>query len=142
MTTARSWVIELPPGTPILTANDRLNRYAANRQVRDLKRLMITLTALHRVPPVDGAVIVVEYQPPPRLKKHRHPLASARIEDNDNLAPTAKALVDGLVKAGVLVGDSRKRVTSSTRLLADTHPRGQVRVHITEAAPGRLRRPE
>ena len=33
----RTWTIEMEPGTPIISANHRLNRYALNRQVQDLK---------------------------------------------------------------------------------------------------------
>ena len=133
----RTWVIELPPGTEIRTANDRGNVYALNAVTQALKTLMVDLvTKIHKLPRIERAYIVVEYQPPPKRKQDRHPLASKRIEDQDNLAPTAKALVDGLVKAGVLPGDSRKRVRSELRLLAETHPRGLVRVRITEVTDG------
>jgi hypothetical protein len=133
----RAWVIELPAGEPILTANHHMNRYAANRRVQDLKGLMIRLAQVHKLPRLEAATVTVEYRSPPRRKADRHPLASDRVEDHDALYPTRKALVDGLVKAGVLADDNRKRVTNSgCRILPETHPMGLLRVVITEVAAG------
>ncbi len=132
MTEGRTWIIELPPGTTVLTANDRMNRYAANK-VRQPLRLAVALKARQqKIPALERIQVVVEYTPPPRLKKDRHPLASSRIEDEDNLAPTAKTCVDGLVLAKVLPGDSVKRVRSQCHLLTSTCPMGQLRIIITE----------
>ena len=67
-------MIELPAGEPILTANHRLNKYAANRRTQDLKQLMIRLCRdVHRIPRLDHATIAVEYMAPPRRKADRHP---------------------------------------------------------------------
>ena len=129
----RSWTLELPPGTPILTANHRLNRYVAQAQINALQAVAIQLARTHRLPPIGYAEVLAEYNPPPRRRKDRHPLASERIEDSDNLQPTAKALVDGLRKAGVWPSDSRKWVRHVVcEVLPQTHPRGQVRLTITE----------
>ena len=132
----RAWTIELPPGTPILTANHRNNRYAAQRRINELQEAAIHLARAHRLPEIPRAVVLVTYAPPPRLKRDRHPFASERIEDSENLQPTAKALVDGFRKAGVFPhGDSRKYVGwVNCVVLPGSHPRGQVTVHITEVA--------
>lgn len=133
-TTARTWTVELPPGTEILSANHRMNRYAAQRRINALQGVAIQLATKYKLPAIAHATVLVTYEPPPRLTKDRHPLASQRIEDSENLQPTAKALVDGLVKAGVFpAGDSRKRIDWVTCvLLPETHPRGLVRLTITE----------
>ncbi len=133
---SRTWTLELPPGTPFLTANNRDHWSARQRTTANLHACIKTLVVMHKVPAIERADITVQYEPPPRLKRDRGFMASPRVEDQDNLAPAAKALVDGLVQAGVLPGDSRKRVRSSTELLADTNPRGLLRVVITEVTDG------
>ena len=127
----------MEPGTPIISANHRLNRYALNRQVQDLKdRIGGLIACRHRLPRITAADIVVEYVSPPRLRHLRHPLASDCILDADNIAPTGKALVDGIRACGILPADSKRYVRSVRYILADeTHPRGLLRVHITEAEP-------
>lgn len=133
-TTARTWTLELPAGTPILTANHRMNRYAANTRIKDLKKAITDMAMVQRLPVIGRCDVLVEYLPPPRRRRDRHPFASERIEDGDNLYPTSKALVDGLAACGTFGGaDSRRRVPQSTcRVLPQTHPRGLVRIHLTE----------
>jgi crossover junction endodeoxyribonuclease RusA len=132
--TARTWTLELPPGTPILSANHRMHRYAAARRIKELNAAAILLTRVAKLPVIGRATVLVLYLPPPRLKRDRHPLASDRIEDSENLAPTSKAVVDGLVRGGVFASDSRKYVPRvAYEVLAETHPRGLVRIVITEA---------
>lgn len=128
----RSWVIDLTPGTPILSANSRLHRYARNRRTQDLKEQIRLLALNAGIPRLERADIEVLYFSPPRLVRQRHPLASDCITDHDNLAPTAKALVDGVVKAGVLRADTKRYVRSWCGLAEQTHDRGLVRVTITE----------
>lgn len=137
-TTARTWTVDLPAGTPILSANHRMNRYAAQRRINALQGVAIQLARQNKLPAIAHATVLVTYEPPPRLKRDRHPLASERIEDSENLQPTAKALVDGLVKAGVFpAGDSRKRVAwVNCVLMPETHPCGLVRLTITEVTDG------
>ena len=133
--TPRSYTIELPPGTPIISGNNRLNRYAKNRRIKDLHRLIAQLTL--RWQPITGPVdITVEYASPPLRKAKRHPLASECILDHDNLWPTYKACCDGLVRAGVLKGDTKRYVGPGRVVIADeTHPRGLLRVTISEVTP-------
>jgi hypothetical protein len=133
--TPRTFVIDMEPGTPIISANNRLNYYARNRLTQELKA-KIGAVARGKIPPLGRADITVTYFSPPRLKRMRHPLASDAISDSDNIAPTGKALVDGIVKAGVFRTDSKKCVREVTYILAkETHPRGLLRLTITEVAP-------
>ena len=50
------------------------------------------------------------YLPPPRLRRDRHPLASARVEDAGALYPSTKALVDGVTDFGVWADDNFRHV--------------------------------
>lgn len=131
----RRLIIDLPPGWPILTANNRMDRWSRSARVRELRSAAATLARAQGVPPLGPADITVTYASPPRLRRLRHPLASDAVTDSDAIAPTAKALVDGLVQAGLWPSDARKRIRSVTCELAPKgHPRGLVRVVITEIA--------
>ena len=127
-------MIELPEGTPIITGNNRLHCHAKNRITKNLYQVIAGL-ALRWQPIAVPVHITVGYASPPRLRAKRHPLASECILDHDNLWPTYKACADGLVRAGVFAGDTKRYVGPGNVELADeTHPRGLLRVHITEVA--------
>ena len=132
--TPRSWTIEMPPGTPIVTGNNRLDRYERNRRIQVLKDKIAAIAWCRlKIPQLGPVEITTTYYSPPRLKRQRHPFASEAISDHDGIAPTSKALIDGLVACGVLRGDTKRWVRSGTCVLADeTHPRGQVVLTITE----------
>ena len=133
----RTWTLELPEGTTIISANNRLDRWTKNRLTKDLHAKVADAVKrqMPRPLPVIGlADITVKYVSPPRLRRLRHPLASDCISDSENIAPTGKALIDGLVKeAHLWPSDSKKYVRKVTYILAkETHPRGLIRIHITE----------
>ena len=110
-----------------------MHYHARNRRVKDLYKVIADLAMVHRLPCLGPVEITTTYYSPPRLKRQRHPLASQCITDHDGIAPTAKALIDGLVACGVLPGDTKRWVRSGRNILADqTHPRGQVVLTITE----------
>ena len=136
MTEPRTWTIELPPGTPILTANNRMGPFARNRRVQHIREVTGQILMCRRLPePFPLAAVLVEYASPPARKADRHPLAAQAIRDADNIAPTAKACIDELVRAKVLPTDARRCVRSVTYRLADQpHPRGVVRITLTEVA--------
>jgi hypothetical protein len=132
----RTWTLTLPEGTTIISGNNRLDRWTKNRLIKDLHALVADAVKRQMgrpVPPVGPVEITTEYASPPRLKRMRHPFASACILDNDNIAPTGKACADGIVKAGIWPSDSKKYVRKTSYILApETHPRGLLRVHIAE----------
>ena len=130
----RTFTIEMPPGTALISANNRLDRYSRNDLTQDIKAKVAAIA--RGIPPLGRSDVTVEYLSPPRLKRDRHPFASGVITDADNMAPTGKALVDGLVKCGVFPTDTKRCVRQVTyRLAGETHPRGLLRVTITEVAP-------
>jgi hypothetical protein len=125
----RTWMVPLPHGTPLLTSNHRLHHMALYRKNQELHDIAITLARKYRLPQIDRAAVVVEYRRP----AHRHPLASSMIRDAGALAPMGKALIDGLVKAGVFPGDTVRHVVSEEYRFADERtPLGQVVIRITE----------
>jgi crossover junction endodeoxyribonuclease RusA len=129
----RKWVIQFPPGTPLLTANARLHWAARNERTQALRDAAATLARAQRIPELAAADIVVEYEPPPSRKASRHPVHSQRVTDSDALWPTQKAALDGLTDAGVFSDDRRERVRRVTcAVCRQTHPQGLLRVLITE----------
>lgn len=136
--TARTWTLKFEPGMSILTSNNRLSRYPKAAEVKRLSNIALVKAIEEHLPCIEYADVLVEYQPPPRRIRDRHPFASERVEDAGALAPTGKALIDGLTRAGVFgangrKSDSRKHVRREIyELLPGTHPRGRVILRITE----------
>lgn len=131
--TGREWAIEYPPGTMLLTGNDRMHWAARSARTRALRDAAQVLARAAGIPPVEHADIVVEYEVPPRRKAMRDPRASQRITDSDALWPTEKAALDGITDAGVFPSDRREHVRRVTCVIkARTHRRGLLRVRIIE----------
>jgi hypothetical protein len=133
----REWLIVIPPGTPLITSNQRMTWQARHRKVSELRgTTRQLLSARYREIPrgLDRADIRVEYTPPPRNRKARHPLAGPRIDDAANIHPSGKAIVDEIVAAGILPSDQRRRVRDETYHLLPDDPagRGWLQVRITE----------
>lgn len=130
MAEPREFTIELPPGLPLLSLNDRKHWAARNAATRRLKEAAWAMALKARsspefvARPMDRAVITVEYQPPDRRRR-----------DPDNLAPAGKALIDGLVAAKVLPDDDGKHVAAVRYVIGPLyplHPRGRVILHVRE----------
>ena len=127
----RTWTVVFPPGLEILTGNNRLHWSAKGRLVKALRDGAWGQAKRLKLPRIERADVVVEYRPP----AHRGPLSSAMIRDADNLAPTGKALVDGLTMAGVFEDDRVRHVRRVSYEFGPKSDRGQVLLHITEVAP-------
>lgn len=96
---AREWVIELSPFTELLTSNQRLDRWAKAARVKGLRQMGWGLARAQRIPHLDkihafGDIIVPDQ----------------RSRDANNWWPTFKALLDGVVDAGVLDNDDYRHV--------------------------------
>lgn len=96
MSGARGWVVVIPdPGVGWINANRPENRYARARRIKAWRQAAAQYARGARVPRLQRAHLLVTFH-------HQ----DTRRRDADNLAPTVKAVVDGLVDAHVLPDDS------------------------------------
>jgi crossover junction endodeoxyribonuclease RusA len=116
-----TWTVELPAGMPLLNANRRQHWAAKAKLTRALREAALVCARRDHVPALDRAHIVVEYRPP-----------DCRRRDVHNLAPSAKACVDGVVDAGVLRDDADEYLIGPDMRVGPVVPRGQLLIHITE----------
>ncbi len=118
-TTPRSWTLELPPNTVLLTSNQRMPWRPRARLTRDLRRITWAI-ATNTIGPVglDRVRIVATVHPGPRTSRF----------DPHNWQPTVKAAIDGLVDAGVLADDDATRVTEVAFVAG---PRAQQRTRLS-----------
>ncbi len=120
----REFTITLPPGLPVLSLNDRKHWARRNEAAQQLKLAAWASARSAKAPALQRAEVTVTYQPPDRRRR-----------DPDNLAPTGKALIDGLVLAGVLPDDCSAHVTAVRYVIGalyPLHPRGRVILHVRE----------
>ena len=123
-TTTRSFRLEMPARLELVSANDRLHWAVRNRRGQQLRKAAWALARQARIPLLERAVITAEYQPP----------LISRLRDADNLAPSVKYLIDGLVDAGVLPDDNARHVTQVTYRLGDPFPGGRLVLHVEETS--------
>lgn len=84
----------------VLNSNQRLSPYARASRVRAIKTVAEQTARFTRAPHLERARLDVEISFPDRKRRDTH-----------NYMPTVKALVDGLVKAGVLPDDDWRHLT-------------------------------
>lgn len=112
----RVWQFELTG--PILNANLRLHwRPLAKLKAewRDMAHQKAIATVGSPRPMLEQAKVTLTLVP-----------ARSGVRDAENLAPLAKAVVDGLVRAKVLAGDDIERMPAPTLLITNPVP-GQLR---------------
>lgn len=121
----RTWRIDIPPGTDLLTANQRMHYMTRAVLVRDLRAVACWLARAQKIPRIERAHIFGEVL-----------ARDLRRRDPGNWAPTAKACVDGLVDAGVLADDDATRVIGPDMRLTVSPARAShvaaMRLHIYE----------
>lgn len=116
----REVTIALPPGLPMLSLNGRDHWAKRADATRDIKAA--TWALAHGTAPFPRAEVTVTYQPPDKRRR-----------DPDNLAPSGKAAIDGIVAAGVLPDDDGEHVTAVTYEIGPVHPRGRLVITVREA---------
>ena len=123
---AREWRLEMPPGMELLNANHRPHWSARARITKDLRWAAYVIAKKAKIPPLARARVRCFYESPP----------TRAVKDVANLAPSAKALVDGaLVDAGVLVDDSDTYLIGPDMRRGPVHPQGRLVLVITELEP-------
>lgn len=120
---ARTWTLELPAGLPLLSLNGREHWAARHRKAQALKKAAWAVALQAKIPRLERVSVVAEYQPP-----------DLRHRDGDNIAPSAKAAVDGLVAAGILPGDDKRYVTGTYCTIGTLYPKGRLVLTLTEVA--------
>jgi len=85
------------------------------------------MTLRAKLPRMGRAAVIAEYQPP-----------DTRHRDGDNLAPTLKACIDGVVAAGALPGDDARFVPEVACRIGPVFPRGRLVLHVAEIPGGAL----
>lgn len=108
----RSWMLEFPPGTPVLSLNDRLHHMARHRLEKQLQNDSITLARHVKVPHCERIHVVLVLHPKRRGRR-----------DLDNLSATLKPCIDGIRRAGVVEDDDSSRVTFEIRV-GEPSPKG------------------
>ena len=94
----------LPYATPPLTANQRLHWAAKARLTADVRRTaMLLARAAHLPRDCEHVTVALHYTPRDRRRR-----------DPSNLMPTQKAVVDGLVDAGLVADDTPDYVTETS----------------------------
>lgn len=91
--------IDLPWTQPPLTANQRMHWAEKAGTTRDVRQTAAILT--RKAPRADRLVVTLHYQPKQQRRRDRH-----------NLWPTVKALVDGIVDAGIVPDDDTEHVST------------------------------
>jgi len=116
----------MPAGMALLNSNDRHGwRYKA-RLTKDLRETAGWAARIMRIPRLERAHILAEYQPPDRRKR-----------DAANYYPSVKACVDGIcTDAGVLADDDSAHLDGPDMRLGPVHPLGRLVFTITELAAG------
>lgn len=96
----RSWVMPVPP-LPLLSSNMRLHWAQEADRIAELRKAGSVLARQARVPKLERAHLFYVVHPGPRTHDF----------DPGNWAPSAKALLDGLVDGGALADDNARILT-------------------------------
>jgi hypothetical protein len=94
----RHITIDIPAPCAFINSNQRLHRMAQAKLTKTWRQA--SAAAAHGIPPFTRQVHITAHIFKPRAGRY----------DTNNLAPTTKACVDGLVDAGLLVDDSTEWV--------------------------------
>lgn len=129
---ARVFVVLLPV-LDLLNANQGLHHRVKAKRVKAIREAAYLMARSVGVPPLPRAHIFGFYLP-----------TDGRRRDPANWAPSAKAAVDGLVDAGVLVDDDDKHLIGPDMRLGELAPVvngrrfGRLLLRITELTEGSL----
>ncbi|MFD0358270.1 hypothetical protein ACFVHW_31755 [Streptomyces sp. NPDC127110] len=128
----RHFTIALPPGLPLLNANQRPHHAVKARLTAEIRAaameacsedptMRAALAAAGAGPVLQRAYILGVFHPPTR-----------RRADPANWYPSFKAAVDGIVDAGVLEDDDHTRVIGPDMRIGPVVKGGRISLHLTE----------
>lgn len=117
----------MPAGMELLNSNDRDSHWGRRKKVTEALREAAGWKARQlRIPPLQRAHILAEYQPPDRRRR-----------DPANLYPSVKACVDGIcLDAKVLADDDAEHLDGPDMRLGDVFPLGRLVLVLTELPGG------
>jgi len=113
--------VAFPAGMDLLLSNDRLHWAVRAARTKQLRKAGFAVARQQRLPRLGRVKIVAEWQPPDRRRR-----------DAAAIAPTVKALVDGIVDAGVLADDCGTLLTEEIYRIGPVYPAGRVVLFIEE----------
>jgi crossover junction endodeoxyribonuclease RusA len=115
--------IRIPAPCQYINSNQRLHRMAQAKLTKAWRQA--SAAAAHGIPTFAGQVHIIAHIYKPRAGRY----------DTNNLAPTTKAAVDGLVDAGLLVDDSTEWVIGPDHRHGGKGP-AEIILEITELDQG------
>jgi hypothetical protein len=118
----RSWRIELPPKTVLLTSNERLGIHARASRIKALRHTGWAMARFYKVPKLERAHVFYVI----------HPNTTTRRRDPGNWSPSAKAAIDGMVDAGVLPDDNDERLLGPDPRMGAPVPGSQLVLVVTD----------
>lgn len=122
----RSWRIELPPRTVLLNANrTKMSVYERARIVKALRHTGWAMARRRKVPGLQRAHVFYVIHPDSTVK-------GGRRRDPGNWAPSAKAVIDGFVDAGVLPDDNSERLLGPDPRIGEPVPGSQLVLYVTD----------
>ncbi|MFJ3663127.1 hypothetical protein ACIPPM_21980 [Streptomyces sp. NPDC090119] len=130
---SQSFTISLPPGLPLLNANRRVHHHVRATRTRELRAAAIEAVAGHR--DLMAALAAAKSGPlftRARIVAYLRPARAGRA-DPANWYPSFKAVVDGLVDAGLLEDDDHTRLIGPDMRLGSRTPGGQLVLVISDA---------
>ncbi|WP_433235482.1 hypothetical protein ACQPYK_25415 [Streptosporangium sp. CA-135522] len=113
------WTVELPVGMTLLNSNQRLHPMAKAKLTKALRGAGRDAAAALGVPHFDRVYVIGELRPVDRRRR-----------DPGNWYPSAKAVVDGLVDAGVLDDDDHTRLIGPDMRIGQVVKGSQLVLHI------------
>lgn len=120
----RTYRVEIPPRAVLINANRPLNHHEKARRVKALRNTGWAMARAAKVPALQRAHIFYVFHPDTANGKQRR--------DPGNWSPTAKALVDGIVDAGVLPDDNHKHLLGPDPRMGEPVPGSQIVLYITD----------
>lgn len=111
--------LALPAGYDLLSANDRHHWRAKAKIVAQIREDAASLARSQHLPRFERVRVTAVLHP--RDKRH---------QDSDNVQPTVKACIDGIVAAGFLPGDDDRYVLSTTYVLGAPVKGKQLVIHF------------